>query len=238
MSVNGGVNVTKLTIDDCLNRTIASIEMQNNEKHIHYNAYSWMPEQGRCVLAEYTFFIAPLIQTLAYDGGIVGCENDLQEFITQYCSDLTEDQLVETYNEYDNGKSPIPIKISEIDLDTPCGCYLLIDDSDHAFISQNDNEKVQTNSEFEHKWILLNNSERTWKNRKLVFANSVRTNLNPDKICIDIPKTRPGESTVLRVKMKAGNIKQTETCQWRMVNQKGKICTYDRDIFNFDVTTI
>lgn len=232
--------MNNLKIGDCLERTIATIENKLDEngqpeKQIHYNGFSWSVDDNKCIFNEYCFFVAPLIQALAYDKGILGFESDMSEFIKQYGDEYTDEQITDIYNEYDNGKPPTPIKVSKINLDTPCGCYLLIDDRNKAFVAKNDNETVKTNSTFTHEWIIQNNSEKTWKNNKLVFVNEPLTNLLANKHYINVPETKPGETVTLKTIIKTKNIANTVKCQWRMVDEKGMI-THDVDLFDFNVT--
>lgn len=102
------------------------IEWWGDKKYIHCMGYFYDEGddagEGRTSrLVEYTGFYCPLIEFLEWDGD----EYNLQQgCIKQYVTDLTPEEAVKCMHTYYDGKPPIEMPLSEINMETPCGCYV------------------------------------------------------------------------------------------------------------------
>lgn len=126
--------IPKLTLDDLLERTVVSIETDNDEnqtRYVHFLGYGYCAEDSNTDDPEemyrfiyYTYFYVPLAEVLERGfeevEGNDGCE------CKQYIDDCTEEGCFKTYLEYNAGKTPPPIYLEELTMDIPEGCYVIL----------------------------------------------------------------------------------------------------------------
>ena len=121
IKTNGDDFKTIFAIDDVLIN-------EQKIKCIHYLGYAYISDGNfdtRCKFVEYTYFIVPLkiaMQTGIYETELMNGEN-----YTQYIKDGSIEDILKSYNEYDNGQPPALITKSELNNNTPEGVYILID---------------------------------------------------------------------------------------------------------------
>lgn len=127
-----------------LENLIISIEENNGIKYIHYMGYGY--EAGAndenditpYRFVDYTGLIHPLDDVLRYlspqtgQRGILAWEIDNQEFCKQYIDDYSFEDLNAVYSSYDNGKQPKRIFIEDLTINTPCGIYILLNQTKGA----------------------------------------------------------------------------------------------------------
>ena len=107
-------------------KTIISIEMNGNEKIIHFLGYSYYVENEPFPyrFVYYIFFYAPLTEVL--DEGVSEYEIIESEFQKQSCTGMTEAEIKDVYDTYDNGEKPVELCKTALNINTPCGCYILM----------------------------------------------------------------------------------------------------------------
>jgi hypothetical protein len=124
-----------LTYNDLVYKTIVEIstrldEMNREERVAHFMAYGYDSDLLRCGeedhrFLEYTFFIVPLEDALDW-GDISDYEAEHSDDYKQYIEDCTAAIMVDRYLCYDNGKTPLPIRKEELDINVPDGMYILM----------------------------------------------------------------------------------------------------------------
>lgn len=101
-----------------------SIEMNDDgEKQIHISGFTEKGDEWRCI--DVCWFIEPLEKFIKH-------VSELKDYVeikyathTQYQDNLTEDETVQTINEYFSGNpADYILSFSEITMDTPCGNYV------------------------------------------------------------------------------------------------------------------
>lgn len=102
-------------------KTLISIEEHSGIKYVHYLGYGYITDDDTKPYRwlEYTGLSCPLNEAILY--GISKWEEDNQEFVTQYITDMTEkefDALLQSNN------YPL-IKNSDISSDIPVGFYFI-----------------------------------------------------------------------------------------------------------------
>lgn len=106
---------------------IVAIETNDDgSRQAHLYAYGYCTGDGSepdCRFVEYTFFILPLDEVLKR--GLFEVESEDSEFIKQYITDCTYDEMIELYMHYDAGKCPKPITQDEFDASLPDGTYVV-----------------------------------------------------------------------------------------------------------------
>ena len=114
-------------IDDYSENTIVEICTKGEDRLIHYFGYGYYAhEDGKPYrFLEYTWFIAPLEEALKM--GLHEYESENCDQYKTYIEDCTEEECVEFYEHYDNGKTPKLIYVDEVDMNTPDGVYILIE---------------------------------------------------------------------------------------------------------------
>lgn len=128
--------IPKLTLDKLLECTIFNIEIDKDDdgvlqKYVHFYGYGYCSDTSVTGNPEdvyrfisYTFFYEKLSEVLKrgfFDvEGEDGCE------YKQYVADCDEAGCLETYLEYDDGETPLPIYFDELTMDIPEGCYVII----------------------------------------------------------------------------------------------------------------
>lgn len=101
-------------------KTLVIIDIFDGEKCICYSGYGYFagePEDKPYRWVDYTFFICPLSDAIAY--GIKEYETDCQDSIKQYVSDLTETE----YNAIINAKPYTILNAENVTQDIACGTY-------------------------------------------------------------------------------------------------------------------
>lgn len=114
------------TIADYSENTIVEISTQIQRRTIHFFGFGYYAhENGKQYrFLEYTWFIADLRKALKM--GLYEFESEYQERYKQYITDCTEEECVEIYEHYDNGKMPKLIYADEVNMDTPDGVYIIV----------------------------------------------------------------------------------------------------------------
>lgn len=115
-----------MTINDYLEKTVVGIETDEEGKKIHYYGYGYISDDCSDKpyrFLEYTWFIAPLKDVLEF--GIREYESEYQDQFKQYITDCTKEQCGSIYEHYDNGNIPKLMLESDVDMNTPDGCYIL-----------------------------------------------------------------------------------------------------------------
>ena len=107
-------------------KTIISIEMAGDEKRVHFLGYSYYAENNPFPyrFVYYIFFYAPL--TAVLKKGVSEYEIKESEFQKQSSKDMTEAEVAEAYDTYNNGMKPVELYKADLNINTPCGCYILI----------------------------------------------------------------------------------------------------------------
>lgn len=110
-----------------LEDTIIGIENFDGVKFVHFYGYGYIADDNGdgkdCRFLEYCGMYAPLSEVLV--NGFLKAEQDRMESVKEYIRDCTEEECMEIYNHYDNGSAPEFINESDIDMDTPCGIYIV-----------------------------------------------------------------------------------------------------------------
>lgn len=108
-------------------KTIFSVEDGTHERLVHIFGYVYYSEDGTATpyrLLEYTFFYVPLKEVV--EKGLYNVEMEYQENYKQYVQDISYDEVLGVYNNYNSGE-PLTV-LSKLDLDTPNGYYILEND--------------------------------------------------------------------------------------------------------------
>lgn len=122
----------QLTIQDVVSKygdfkTIFSVEDGTHERLIHIFGYVYYTEDGTATpyrLLEYTFFYVPLKEVV--EKGLYKVEMERQEEYKQYLQDLSYEDILTVYNNYNGGK-PLTV-LDKLTIDTPEGYYILEND--------------------------------------------------------------------------------------------------------------
>ena len=105
-------------------QTVFCIETdEDGERFVHvcgYGYYVGEPEDKPYRILDYCGLIAPLGDVIKM--GLEEFEEKYGPEVNQYIKNVSLAELCRIYTHYDNGNAPIPI--SELDLNTPDGCYL------------------------------------------------------------------------------------------------------------------
>lgn len=120
-----------LTMEDIVNKrgdfkTIFSVEDGTHERLVHIFGYVYYAEDGTATpyrLLEYTFFYIPLKEVVKK--GLYKVEMEYQENYKQYLQDISYEEVLGVYNNYNDGE-PLEI-IDELTPYTPNGYYILND---------------------------------------------------------------------------------------------------------------
>ena len=100
----------------------------DEKKYVHFLGYGYyangMTEEKPYRFVEYAFFCYPIEMVL--ERNIFENESDYGADCKQFIEDCTEERMVEIYETYDYGKLPKEIKREDINLDTPCGMYIVM----------------------------------------------------------------------------------------------------------------
>lgn len=112
--------------NDYCEKTVFAIEEEDGLKYCHFSGYGYYA--GTEIVpgkpyrfVEYTFCYAPLEEVIRF--GFSECESYYGPESKQYVTDCTEKEMYDIYKHYDNGSAPK--ELSEITMETPCGCYIL-----------------------------------------------------------------------------------------------------------------
>lgn len=102
-----------------------SIEYYGGEKYIVFHGFYYDTGEdcgnGTSRLVEYSGFDCPLIKFLEWDDDQYSFE---AEGCKQYITDMTSTEAIKDMNTYYDGKPPIEMNWSEINMETPCGNYV------------------------------------------------------------------------------------------------------------------
>lgn len=106
-------------------RDFYQIEMEDNEKYIHIMGYFYDEGQdygngtSRCV--EFTWCKCPLATYLEMNQEE---RDEMESICNTYSTDMTPDEAIKSMNTYYMGELPTEMSLDEINMDTPCGCYV------------------------------------------------------------------------------------------------------------------
>jgi hypothetical protein len=110
----------------CEDLIVAIETNEDGSRQAHLYAYGYCTGDGSepaYRFVEYTFFIVPLDEVL--QKGIFGVEAEYAEFIKQYVTDCTEEEMLGLYKHYDDGNCPKPITADQLTADIPDGTYVV-----------------------------------------------------------------------------------------------------------------
>lgn len=108
-----------------LENTLISIEMIDGVKYIHYlgfGFYNGEPKERPYRWVDYTGLIFPLKEVLEY--GLSKWEEENQELVIQYISDLSTEEIENIFDEHDYDI----LEENEIDENINCGMYWYVAD--------------------------------------------------------------------------------------------------------------
>lgn len=122
----------QLTMQDIVSKrgdykTIFSVENGTERRFVHIFGYVYYTEDGTTTpyrLLEYTFFYVPLEEVV--EKGLYKVEMEGQEEHKQYLQDLSYEDILMVYNNYNSGE-PL-IVLDKLAIDTPEGYYILEND--------------------------------------------------------------------------------------------------------------
>lgn len=118
--------------DLILENTIISLSKDENDisiiKFLGYFYYAESCENNTTPyrVVDYRWFDAPLSEVLK--SGFSDYESENSDQYKQYIDELDEDGVIDAYNNYNNGKAPKPLLLSQLSENTPCGCYIILPD--------------------------------------------------------------------------------------------------------------
>lgn len=117
-----------ISVDEMIRRecTIFYIEEAEGKRWVHYMGYGYYagePENQPYRLLEYTHCTGELSHVLSV--GLKKYEEEYAPECKQYIANCDYTMLKSVYQMYDCGNAPKQIKAENIDIDTPCGCYVL-----------------------------------------------------------------------------------------------------------------
>ena len=107
---------------------VFGIETDNDGiKTVHFYGYGYdagdHSSDKPCRFVEYTFFYVLLKEVL--ERGIFEVESEDSEYIKQYITDCSYEEMLSIYRHYDDGKCPVPITTRDLSLDLADGVYVL-----------------------------------------------------------------------------------------------------------------
>lgn len=117
-------------MDRYLETPVIGIELNDRkQKIVHYYGYGYQTDDiginkdgvyRPYRFVEYTWAYFPLEQVI--EKGLP--DEDVLCLYKQYITDCTENELIDTYEHYDNGN--MPVLLESLSMDTPVGCYILV----------------------------------------------------------------------------------------------------------------
>lgn len=111
---------------DCEDLIVEIETDDNGNRQARLYAYGYCTGDGSepaYRFVEYTFFYVPLDEVL--QKGIFEVESEYSEFIKQYITDCTEDEMLGLYKHYDAGNCPKPIIEAQLTATIPDGTYVV-----------------------------------------------------------------------------------------------------------------
>lgn len=109
-----------------LDAIIVYVEEDSGEKVVHIMADSYDSGSDEVTpyrFVEYTFFYVPLAHVIVH--GLFDKRYDGSE-VKQYIEDCDFETIDAHYKAYDNGETPTVIQGSELTMDLPLGCYIVM----------------------------------------------------------------------------------------------------------------